>query len=399
MENPLRKLAPFIVVLTLVAAACGSTTESTTDAGSTSSTTVATTTTAAPATTAAPTTQAPTTTTAAPARAVDWQIHDAPGCMCADGSDYKFMTKAGDPNKVMVFLQAGGACFTAETCEVGGAAQSYSPNISADIEFAEAGNNGFGLFDFENTENPIADWSIIYLPYCTGDVFLGTRTNEYTPDIVINHTGAINAQKGVDYLFETFPDASQIFVTGSSAGGVPTPIIGGLVAEHYPDADVLAMGDGAGGYGSNPAIMGFLNTQWGIADGIPEWPSTQGIDVTTLGAPDNYIISGNQFDNLRLARFDHAYDATQTGFAALFSLSGGGTVLDVLTESETYIEAAGIDLPTYIAAGNNHTIDLQEEFYDLNVDGARFVDWLTAFINNEPIEDIHCAECGEPPAA
>jgi len=317
--------------------------------------------------------------------------------VCADGADYKFMTRPGDPEKVVVFLQGGGACFTAETCEIGGVQQSYSHDIEQDVAVARAGDIQLGLFDDANPENPVADWTIIYLPYCTGDVFLGTRQHAYNDDVVINHTGALNAIKGAEYLFENHPTVSQVLVTGSSAGGVPSPLIGGVVAEQYPEADIMALGDGAGGYGANPAVMGFLNSQWGISDGIPDWPVTDGIDVTTLGAPDNYILAAQQWDNLRVARFDHAYDAVQTGFASLFSLSGGGTVLDVLNESEAYIEDAGVDLPVYVAAGNNHTVHLQEEFYVLETEGVRWVDWLSTFVSNEPLVDVKCTECGSPP--
>jgi len=172
--------------------------------------------------------------------------------------------------------------------------------------------------------------------------------------------------------------------------------VAGLVAEQYPDADVAALGDGAGGYGANPVVMGFLNAQWGIADGIPDWSVADGIDVTTLGAPDNYILAVNQFDNLRVARFDDAYDSVQAGFASLFSLSGGGTVLDVVLESEAYIEQAGIDLPVFIAAGNDHTTMLAEDFYELEEGGVRWVDWLTDFITGEPLDDVKCTDCGSP---
>lgn len=402
----MRRFGCVLVAAALLTAGCGEADESATDPTDTPSTSTASPTTEAPTTTDAPTTTEPPTTndapttTAAPATvapAGEWVVHDADGCVCADGADYQYMTWAGDPEKVVIFLQGGGACFTAETCEIGGEQQSYSHDIVADLAAAESGGFRRGLFDFDNPENPVGDWSVIYLPYCTGDVFLGTRQHTYRDDVVINHTGNINARRGVDHLLENFPDATTIFVTGSSAGAVPAPMIGGIVAEQYPDADVLALGDGAGGYGANPDIMRFLNAQWGIADGIPQWPVTEDVDVTALGAPDNYILAKLQFDNLRIARFDHAYDRTQTSFASLFSLSGGGTVLDVLLESERYIEDAGVDLPVYIAPGNDHTTHLAEDFYTLETAGVRWVDWLAAFIAGEPLDDVKCTECGEPP--
>lgn len=392
----MHRIASALIAFTLIAAACGGDSDETAESNDTaaSTTTVAptTTTTAAPTTTEAPTTTAAPTTTEEPASS--WVIHDAPGCFCAGGDDYKFMTRAGDPDKVVFFMQGGGACFTAETCEIGGDEQSYSSDITMDLQLAESDADLPGIFDFDNPENPLAGWSVVYMPYCNGDVFLGTRQHAYTDDIVINHTGFTNAMKGVDHLFENFETPSQVLVTGSSAGGVPAPLIGGIVAEHYPDSDVMAMGDGSGGYGRNPAIMTFLASQWGTEGAIPDWPVVEGIDVVTLGAPDLYALAGQQWDHLRLARFDHAFDATQTGFASLFSISGGdGTVLTVLGESEAFIEGEGVDLPVYVAAGDNHTVLMQEEFYDLETNGVRWVDWFADFVDNEPLDDVVCTDC------
>jgi len=397
----MRRLAVALLTAVAIASACGG---DTTNAGTTTSTTpeptITTSTTTAAPTTAAPTTvpesSTTTTTTTEPATTGEWVVHDADGCVCADGSDYQYLTWAGDPDKVVIFLQGGGACFTAETCEIGSPAQSFSHDIVADLEAARSGGFRRGLFDFDNPENPVGDWSVIYLPYCTGDVFLGNRAHTYSDEVTISHTGNLNARKGVEHLLANHPGATHVFVTGSSAGAVPAPLVAGLVAEQYPDADVAALGDGAGGYGANPVVRGFLNAQWGIADGIPDWSVADGIDVTTLGAPDNYILAVNQFDNLRVARFDDAYDSVQAGFASLFSLSGGGTVLDVVLESEAYIEQAGIDLPVFIAAGNDHTTMLAEDFYELAEGGVRWVDWLTDFITGEPLDDVKCTDCGSP---
>ena len=393
----MRRLTVAVLTAVVIASGCGGDATDA-DAGdiTPSPTTTSPTTSAAPTTAPETATTTTVTKTTEPAAVGEWVVHNAEGCVCADGSDYRYMTWAGDPDKVVIFLQGGGACFTAETCEIGGPAQSFSHDITADLEAAQSGAFRRGLFDFDNPENPVGDWSVIYLPYCTGDVFLGTRAHAYSDDVVVNHTGSLNARKGIEHLIANHPNATDVFVTGSSAGAVPSPLVAGLVAEQYPDADVAALGDGAGGYGTNPVIMGFLNAQWGIADGIPDWPIAEGIDVTTLGAPDNYILAVNQFDNLRVARFDDAYDSVQASFASLFALGGGDTVLDVVLESEAYIERAGINLPVFIAAGNDHTTMLAEDFYELEEGGVRWVDWLSDFVDGEPVTDVKCTDCGSP---
>ena len=166
----MRRLAVALLTAVVIASACGGDTTNA-DPGSTTSTTseppTTTSTTTATPTTVPETSMTTTTTTPAPATTGEWVVHDADGCVCADGSDYQYLTWAGDPEKVVIFLQGGGACFTAETCEIGGPDQSFSHDIVADLEAARSGGFRRGLFDFDNPENPVGDWTVIYLPYCT----------------------------------------------------------------------------------------------------------------------------------------------------------------------------------------------------------------------------------------
>jgi hypothetical protein len=51
-------------------------------------------------------------------------------CQCSDGSQYSFWVRKADPNKVLFYFRAGGACFTAETCAQNGSDGSeglYTP--------------------------------------------------------------------------------------------------------------------------------------------------------------------------------------------------------------------------------------------------------------------------------
>ncbi|MBL1135963.1 MAG: hypothetical protein HND46_11645 [Chloroflexi bacterium] len=36
-----------------------------------------------------------------------------------------------------------------------------------------------GIFDLENPENPFADYNMVFVPYCTGDVHIGNREATY----------------------------------------------------------------------------------------------------------------------------------------------------------------------------------------------------------------------------
>ena len=73
------------------------------------------------------------------------------------------------PERV-VYLQHGGACFSAETLRVRARPLQTS---------AEAGPSGKGGILTQRRAQPPADFSAVFVPYCTGDVFVGNTTREY----------------------------------------------------------------------------------------------------------------------------------------------------------------------------------------------------------------------------
>ncbi|MCH1435420.1 MAG: hypothetical protein L7U56_07090, partial [Acidimicrobiales bacterium] len=88
-------------------------------------------------------------------------------------------------------------------------------------------------------------------------------------------------------------------------------------------------------------------------------------------------------------------DGTQASFSALAGLADS-SVKAVLDLNEGLTEDAGIDLPVYIAPGTDHTIMGRADMYLLEVEGVRYVDWLSDFIAGEPIDDVVCTGCGAP---
>ena len=69
--------------------------------------------------------------------------------------------------------------------------------------------------------------------------------------------------------------------------------------------------------------------------------------------------------------------------------------LDTLLDAtEQQIENGGIPLASYVAPGNLHTVSTTDDFYTIEVDGVRLVDWFRSLINDpEPPPDVHCAVC------
>jgi hypothetical protein len=146
----------------------------------------------------------------------------------ADGSDFAFWECRADPTKVVSFLDGGGACVDAETCAFtglgAGGEEGYDWKITDDPADEDE------IFCFARADNPVGDYSFLYVPSCTGDAHLGDVTREYSPELTVEHNGFVSGTKALDYLAENYPHAAEVVVVGKTVGSVAAPIYGGLAA-------------------------------------------------------------------------------------------------------------------------------------------------------------------------
>ncbi len=314
-----------------------------------------------------------------------WQAIDAPGCVCSDGSEFELWERPADPTKVVLFLEGGGACFSAETCAPG------SPVYTKNLAVVEAPPTG-GIFDSTNPDNALAAHSFVYVPYCTGDVHLGDRVNQYADDLTISHTGFDNASKGLETVLANYPDVEQLVVAGSSAGSIPTPAFAGLAADALPGVDIVAFGDASGAYPDVPELNASIGAQWGVLENVPDWPVNEGLTPEQWSFPGLYVQSGLQHPEITFARYDTAFDEVQAFFSGLLGIDNSD-LLSMIEATEAQIEAAGVPVASYIAPGTTHTILGTDVFYEVEVEGVRLSDFLAALVDGEVPHDVRCTVC------
>ncbi|WP_405230378.1 pectin acetylesterase-family hydrolase [Lentisalinibacter sediminis] len=138
----------------------------------------------------------------------------ADGPVCLTGTPYSVFTRQGDPKKLLIFMQGGGACWQ----------NFYNCNPLAELQFPPAVGPFPGVFDPTMPDNPFADYSVVYMPYCDGSTFGGDNDVKHDPAFLGGqtryHRGLRNLSAGMDVAGATFPKAKQITVMGHSAGGV-----------------------------------------------------------------------------------------------------------------------------------------------------------------------------------
>jgi Pectinacetylesterase len=326
----------------------------------------------------------PSSTTAAADRG--WKrIVPGGDCQCSDGSKFSFWVRKANPKKVVFYLQGGGACFSAKTCAPG--RDLYRTNIRSD----DGPNGQAGMFDLADNRNPFADYSIVYVPYCTGDVHIGNTRTKYAPGLTVRHKGYVNGTAALDHLAATFPDATNVAVLGESAGSIAAPLYAGLVSDRLPKARTTVLADASGSYPDVPRFNNLVST-WGAGNALPNWATSPGRSANRWSFPGFFIQSARHNPKIVFARHDHAYDEVQELWYPLVGVPAKD-LLSLIDANETQIERAGVNLLSYTAPGSEHAILSDEPFYIERVNGQRFVDWVTRLIERKPVGDVHCRQC------
>jgi hypothetical protein len=261
------------------------------------------------------------------------------------------------------------------------------------IDSSQVPDQKDGIFDFANARNPIRNFTVVFIPYCTGDVFLGARTVSYTTtdttatrhQFEIRHRGRANADQAVAWVYAHYLAPQLVFVAGSSAGAIPSPLYAAQVAQHYPRARVVQLGDGAGGYRA-PAIPGIL-AQWGATTALRQDTAYRAVDSATLTFETLYEVAARITPRVSFAQYNSAADNVQLTFLAMLGVHDV-RFADLLAANFADIRQTNRVLRTYTAPGAMHTILRRPEFYSLSVDGVAIRDWVADLLDGTRMADV-----------
>jgi pimeloyl-ACP methyl ester carboxylesterase len=295
---------------------------------------------------------------------------------CARGGRYAFWLRRADPTRLLIFFQGGGGCFSQETCRPGSA--WFDDRVDALDDPAQSG----GILDFANAENPFREYSVLYIPSCTGDVHTGSRIVRYG-SLRVQQKGFLNARAALWRAFREFPHPGTVFVTGCSAGSVGSAFHADAIIRRYPDARVTQLGDSLAFVFHRPISL----DDWGTHEHFPAWfrpthPRSRWTMVEFLRS----LARAHQKQTF--ARFNHAADQVQEAFYRAV----GGSPDDFprrLRQAERELKR----LPNYrsfLACGTNHCAFQSGEFYSLRVGGVRLRDWVADLARGR---DVDCPLC------
>jgi hypothetical protein len=333
--------------------------------------------------------------------------------ICSRGTPYTFFVKRGTVNKLLVYFQGGGACFSWFTCQ---------PGVGAFDEDVTPGDNPgldtHGFADLSNPDNPFKDWNAVFVSYCTADVHWGdaTYTHQAGPNsVTINHRGAVNSFVVEKWAREHFVAPEQVFVTGSSAGAYGAIVGGAYLRERtYPGAHFDILGDA----GNGVITQEFLANQianWGVLENLPAWIPALNKPLTELSIDQLWSAVASTYPSDRFAQYTSAWDGglgSQTFFyqvmlhptmiAQWFSWWQASCEWNQkMREFGVAAAAAAPNYRYYVGAGSRHTIWGSDKVYTDTKGGVPlFVDWVNAMLGGTPAwVNVQCTDCSLLPGA
>lgn len=234
-----------------------------------------------------------------PRDGIDWVKVNLPSpCVNGLGKETFILVRKGTENKLLIFLEGGGACADYATCKpmLCTNLENCNPLTGIGTVVSLESKMWFlkiyyraGIFDVKNPKNPFRNWTMVFVPYNTGDLHMGNRVVKYFEDNssknkTIYHVGFVNGMVAIRYALQK--DWEKVVIAGSSAGGYGT-----LLHSYYTwklfGKPILAIND------AGPGIMPSPKSRFQMPEVMERWGSIQNFPpqaIPYLGSDPIYAL-------------------------------------------------------------------------------------------------------------
>ncbi|MBI3395795.1 MAG: hypothetical protein HY042_08170, partial [Spirochaetia bacterium] len=258
-----------------------------------------------------------------------------------------YFVRPGDPKKLLINFMGGGACWNQANCYDDNTS-TYFHAIGALSPIVMRYGLGAGILDTGNPTNPLNGYTVIFIPYCTGDLHWGSNDTAYNSTTnnfpgnsngggTIHHRGFDNFLAVLKDLTANYSSPSKVFITGQSAGGYGAvfnaPYVIEAMGGYGGATDYAVVSDAAAGV-TPTTFNGVVASLWGVtaanskagkgaASNLPDWntgatgcTSTTITDANfaTLGVGDLLNQTARCYPQARFGQYTALYDSTQTFF-------------------------------------------------------------------------------------
>lgn len=153
------------------------------------------------------------------------------GARSALDEPYHGIFKRGSSRNVMVMFNGGGVSVNAEMAS--GPNRTFNTDTGGDI----MAKIGLGS---DRKDSPFADWTVINLPYTTGDFHVGagdfTFQNTQGETETIHHNGFLNFDLVMAEIMPHLDTPDRLLISGYSAGGWGAALMADHVMRYFPES-------------------------------------------------------------------------------------------------------------------------------------------------------------------
>lgn len=322
--------------------------------------------------------------------------YEIPGMICRDGSQTGIGYRVGDPKKLAIYINGGGACFNEPTC----ASNPKSFNQDDWINLTQTRGHD-GIFNPDNPKNPLKDYSFVFIPYCTGDVHSGTRTNGRALGVADTqrYVGSFNFIKAMDFIqpYFNYKNVEEVVLFGMSAGGYGVYVNFLEVAKRFPNAKITVINDSGALFSDAQAFPICLQLGFTAIFGLPVPSDLLGCcGNPALGLANVFEYSARKYPNAHFGFISSYEDATQRYFLSFGynNCSGApGNQLPAPLFHQALIDLRdNVLIPkstwsTFYINGESHTmLGTDSLYYDRKVGGMYLYEWVDKLIKGERMQ-------------
>ncbi len=306
----------------------------------------------------------------------EWEYFEVAGTRCLNGEAAGFaVSYVPEATEVMLYLEGGGACFD-DACDFTAFSIPFVPPID-------------GIFSRTNDRNPVRDWTMVYVPYCTGDIHAGDGEAELGGRLR-QFRGYSNITRYLERLVPSFA-ADTVLLTGISAGGFGAAINASQVADAYGDDTQIVVLDDSGPPLSRdvipPCLQQIFRETWNLdATVLAACPGCDPNDFAT----DLFTHVVETYPDMRIGLFSNTGDAIIRTYMGAGWAGGeydncdGGVGMvprDTYAFDLAAIRAAHEDrVSTFYITGIGHTA-LRVGYYLTSVHGTALTDWVGGLVD------------------
>ncbi len=305
------------------------------------------------------------------------------GAECADGTPmFINVTRRPKATKLYIYLQGGGACWDSVSCDChgnrcyGGTARNLTRRDPKDVHS--------GWTDLSVPANPItAEYNVVEVPYCTGDLFMGNRLRELgnpKRPVLIRQFGYRNITKAFAATKQLFPAPESIIIMGSSAGGLGAMFNLHQLRKFYDRAPAYVISD-AGAPFKIPYVsadgVDRIFRAWGVADNLPPDYS-----VTAPGPIDFAGLlryNATRFPKDRFAFISSYNDWVMTAFSIIIGAEYGFSTIGRMIRDVAAHDLGQMQKVFYVG-GERHTFHNIPPSEVLSGQ-INLADWISKMIN------------------